>query len=254
VRPNDVAFASLNLGSIFAVFHLAIVTLGGSIDKPQMKSTLPSCALLVLLSCEIGSTRSLSFSAPLFWHPPRQRCFASSTEYVPYFQISRQRIYYMRLMKSKADGDNIIDAVVIEDSESSPARTKEQSQVVQSTSSSSAIQKRKIDETSSLEKFKETCNKLLQRLAALSLEDYKWRSAIFKDRQAERQLDESLARMRGETASYVRPMYADEKNIGPLVSVFHHVPTLFHSLYYFIAKRTSSKCRLMNSRFYYCTR
>lgn len=57
-------------------------------------------------------------------------------------------------------------------------------------------------------------NPILRWLAQLSLEDYEWRSEIFKANAADRMLEESLARMRGENASYVRPM--DAKFPGPL--------------------------------------
>ena len=56
------------------------------------------------------------------------------------------------------------------------------------------------------------------RLAQLSLEDYKWRSSLFKTEEADRKVEESLARMMGDEASYVRPMDASEEKIGPLVS------------------------------------
>jgi hypothetical protein len=56
----------------------------------------------------------------------------------------------------------------------------------------------------------------LRRLAELSLEDYKWRSSAFKTTQADRLMEQSIARMRGEDAAYVRPMDANEKAIGPL--------------------------------------
>ena len=58
----------------------------------------------------------------------------------------------------------------------------------------------------------------LRRLAQLSLEDYEWRMSIFKEKEADRKMEESLARMMGEDASYVRPMDAAESKIGPLVS------------------------------------
>mmetsp|Transcript_10587 Transcript_10587/g.25497 ORF Transcript_10587/g.25497 Transcript_10587/m.25497 type:complete len:313 (-) Transcript_10587:2273-3211(-) len=41
-------------------------------------------------------------------------------------------------------------------------------------------------------------------------------SDFFKNREADRRVEESLARMMGDEASYVRPMDASEKNIGPL--------------------------------------
>ena len=48
----------------------------------------------------------------------------------------------------------------------------------------------------------------------MSLEDYQWRTNIFKSTQADRMLEESLARMRGANATYVRPM--DATSLGPL--------------------------------------
>jgi hypothetical protein len=56
----------------------------------------------------------------------------------------------------------------------------------------------------------------IQRLAVLSLEDYKWRSNLFKTTEAERLLEQSLARMTGEEAAYFRPMSAADNAIGPL--------------------------------------
>jgi hypothetical protein len=61
-------------------------------------------------------------------------------------------------------------------------------------------------------------NKSLLRLAELSLEDYEWRQSIFKTDAAVRKVEESLARMMGDEASYVRPMDASTEKIGPLVS------------------------------------
>lgn len=49
---------------------------------------------------------------------------------------------------------------------------------------------------------------IVQWLAELSLADYRWRSGLFKTNQAERMVEESLARLRGESAAYVRPMDA----------------------------------------------
>lgn len=64
----------------------------------------------------------------------------------------------------------------------------------------------------------EVKNSSLLRLAELSLEDYKWRSSLFKSTEADRKVEESLARMMGDEAAYVRPMDASEEKIGPLVS------------------------------------
>lgn len=64
----------------------------------------------------------------------------------------------------------------------------------------------------------EVKNKGLLRLAQLSLQDYQWRQSIFKTTEADRKVEESLARMMGDEASYVRPMDASSEKIGPLVS------------------------------------
>ena len=58
----------------------------------------------------------------------------------------------------------------------------------------------------------------LRRLAQLSLEDYDWRMSVFKEKEANRRVEEYLAGMLGDDASYVRPMDASETKIGPLVS------------------------------------
>ena len=55
----------------------------------------------------------------------------------------------------------------------------------------------------------------MRRLANLSLQDYYWRSDLFKKTEADRRVEESLARMMGEDAAYVRPMDAGDK-MGPL--------------------------------------
>lgn len=57
---------------------------------------------------------------------------------------------------------------------------------------------------------------LLKKLANLSLQDYKWRSDYFKKTEADRKVEESIARMMGEEAAYLRPMDASDRKIGPL--------------------------------------
>jgi len=57
---------------------------------------------------------------------------------------------------------------------------------------------------------------LLRRSANLSLQDYNWRSDYFKKTEADRRVEESMARMMGEDAAYVRPMDATDDKIGPL--------------------------------------
>ena len=62
-----------------------------------------------------------------------------------------------------------------------------------------------------------TKNSSLLRLAQLSLEDWKWRTSVYKTNEADRLIEQSLARLMGDDASYIRPMDASEKKIGPLV-------------------------------------
>lgn len=54
----------------------------------------------------------------------------------------------------------------------------------------------------------------LRSLAELSLADYEWRSSVFKASEADRMVETSIARMRGQDPTYVRPMDADAP--GPL--------------------------------------
>lgn len=56
----------------------------------------------------------------------------------------------------------------------------------------------------------------LRKLAELSLEDYKWRSSVFKSNEADRMVEETIARMQGKDPIYVRPMDASQDKIGPL--------------------------------------
>ncbi|KAL3936887.1 MAG: hypothetical protein SGBAC_007886 [Bacillariaceae sp.] len=72
------------------------------------------------------------------------------------------------------------------------------------------------EQDNDLEETGEVKNKGLLRLAKLSLEDYQWRQALFKENEADRKVEESLARMMGDEASYVRPMDASYEKIGPL--------------------------------------
>jgi hypothetical protein len=78
-------------------------------------------------------------------------------------------------------------------------------------------------------------NSSLLRLALLSLEDYEWRSSVFKSTEADRRVEESLARMMGDEAAYVRPMDASEAKIGPLVGDVVQ-------LYYFILYSRRGPC------------
>jgi len=56
---------------------------------------------------------------------------------------------------------------------------------------------------------------LLKNLANLSLKDYDWRSAALQEKEAERQYEESIARLTGVDAPYIRPKDGGEE-MGPL--------------------------------------
>lgn len=62
----------------------------------------------------------------------------------------------------------------------------------------------------------DSIRKGLRRLAQLSLEDYDWRMSLFKEKEADRKVEQYLAGMLGEDASYVRPQDAPDGTIGPL--------------------------------------
>lgn len=68
----------------------------------------------------------------------------------------------------------------------------------------------------------EAIQRTFKSLTELSLKDYKWRSSVFKSNEADRLLEQSLARMRGEDASYVRPMDATDEKLGPLVCILRY--------------------------------
>jgi len=70
----------------------------------------------------------------------------------------------------------------------------------------------------------------LRRLADLSLKDYEWRSNVFRSNEADRSVEESLARMMGEDPSYVRPMDASDEKRGPLGQVEKEVVTWLGSV------------------------
>lgn len=103
---------------------------------------------------------------------------------------------------------DILDAVIISDT-NNLTMTNQVTSLAKTTEGQSSV----------FQLFMDWWKKILQSLAALSLEDYKIRSSIIKERAAGRQLEESIARIRGENPGYVRPMYADETTIGPLVSM-----------------------------------
>ena len=64
----------------------------------------------------------------------------------------------------------------------------------------------------------ESLRQTFLQLTRLSLRDYEWRSSAFRASEADRLMEQSLARLAGrpENPSYVRPMDAADETIGPL--------------------------------------
>ena len=75
------------------------------------------------------------------------------------------------------------------------------------------------DNNNNKKKDDDSIRRGLRRLAQLSLEDYDWRMSLFKEKEADRKVEEYMAGMMGDDAAYVRPMDASEKKIGPLVRI-----------------------------------
>jgi len=63
--------------------------------------------------------------------------------------------------------------------------------------------------------FSNTARDLLKGLANLSLKDYDWRSTALQEKEAERQYEESIARLTGVDAPYIRPKDGGD-DMGPL--------------------------------------
>jgi len=101
---------------------------------------------------------------------------------------------------NREDKEEAIDAVVIGEEEENKKEEEEPSQL-------------SIDEKT---RKRDVLKDIFQSLTSLSLQDYKWRSSVFKQNEAERKMEESVARMMGESPSYVRPMDASDETIGPL--------------------------------------
>lgn len=113
------------------------------------------------------------------------------------FTFQERTLLAVVLCMTSPDDNDVIDAVLVQDSDSSSIQTQIPGKA----------RRRKLD----------MFNDAVQRLAQLSLEDYKWRSGIFKSQEADRLVEVSVARMRGEEPLYVRPMDATDSKIGPLV-------------------------------------
>ena len=152
-----------------------------------------------------------------FWIVCVLACFGSSQESCAFVShphgVSRTRCSYVydytTMWSAPDDKDNYIDAIIETETDDS---------------SSLALPRRR---------KRDVLRDFLKSITELSLMDYKWRSSLFKETEADRRIEESLARMRGEDASYVRPMDAKDEKIGPLVGVFASHSSYFHSVTHF---------------------
>lgn len=113
---------------------------------------------------------------------------------------------HLPLHLSMEEEEEIIDAIIVDEIRSSAAGSIEDQSLsfLDPTTAEGQLRKRDV------------AARVLGRLADLSLQDYEWRSAVFKENEADRAVEESLARMMGEDPSYVRPMDASEDKMGPL--------------------------------------
>uniref|UniRef100_A0A7S4RUM5 Uncharacterized protein n=2 Tax=Ditylum brightwellii TaxID=49249 RepID=A0A7S4RUM5_9STRA len=121
------------------------------------------------------------------------------------FQKQRLITLTALTMVANSGGDGVIDAV-IEEEEANSTLAKEEISAGGELDVIDPTRRRKRD----------MVRDVVKSLASLSLEDYRWRSNIFKKNEADRKVEESIARMMGEDASYVRPMDASENKLGPL--------------------------------------
>ena len=133
----------------------------------------------------------------------------------------------MRLAAKGDDGQmdesKIIDAIIEEeiaaidaDTASAAAAAADATATAESSSSSDLAQAEATQQRQRQRK-RDVIRNVLRRLADLSLRDYRWRSSLFKSTEADRQVEESLARMMGEAnAPYLRPMDASADQRGPL--------------------------------------
>lgn len=65
--------------------------------------------------------------------------------------------------------------------------------------------------------LQESVKEFFVNLVRLSLQDYEWRNGIFRETEADRLMDDALARLQGQTdRPYLRPMDASEDKMGPL--------------------------------------
>lgn len=103
-------------------------------------------------------------------------------------------------MSAKDTENNVIDAVI---------ETREEEKETEEVKGELAPPQKN-------QRKRDTFRSFIRKLASLSLEDYKWRSNVFKSNEADRKIEESLARMMGEEPTYVRPMDASEDKLGPL--------------------------------------
>lgn len=129
---------------------------------------------------------------------------------VPYYR-DRNDVILAAAKNSKddeMDENKIIDAIIEEEIAAVDAAAESTSVESSDLTLTPAEQTRR--------RKRDVIRNVLRRLADLSLRDYQWRSSLFKANEADRQVEESLARMMGEDAAYLRPMDASDEKRGPL--------------------------------------
>lgn len=138
--------------------------------------------------------------------------------------------------------NNIIDAIIEEEIAAIDAAAADTAAESAESSSSSEITPT-AEATQRQRRKRDGIRNVLRRLADLSLRDYRWRSSLFKSTEADRQVEESLARMMGEAnAPYLRPMDASDDQRGPLGKAEREVVTWLSGVIEEEGKRAQRIC------------
>ena len=207
--------------------RLGLAVLVSSVDGSTSPTPTPITAAflsprgvsLCSRSCHVSNQNVVSFYSKQNGcssrriHRQLQRCPSSSS------------LYLGKNRNNPSEEDNIIDAIIEEEI---AAVAKEEKDYV---SGGGLAATDDVDTAKQTRRRKrDVIRNVLKRLADLSLRDYQWRSSMFKSNEADRQVEESLARMMGEEAAYVRPMDAAEEKRGPLGRAEKRVVTWLSSV------------------------
>lgn len=182
----------------------------------SMKSFSVGCAgICVAMMAESGASFVFQGSLPtneisLFHVRSQPSMTCGKTK--PIFPVEKKWTFRRKycavgsLFASSEDDDDIIDVVIEQSANENNVDLDEPSGALVQSNDDDEPRTRKRD----------YLRNTIKKLASLSLEDYKWRSSVFKKNEADRRVEESLARMMGEDPAYVRPMDAGDQKLGPL--------------------------------------